>query len=142
MKVVLGSDKYGFELKNHIKDFLIKKGYEVVDMSEEPSKDFVDSTKKVAQVVKADKEARGILFDKTGAGSFIIGCKIPKIIIAELSEERTAYMTRIHNNATIITLGQEIVGKCLAENIVKEFLQTDYASGRHQVRVDMLNAMC
>ncbi|PMB85162.1 galactose-6-phosphate isomerase subunit LacA [Dolosicoccus paucivorans] len=142
MRVILGADKEGLELKNSVKNYLEEKGYEVVDKSENPSENFVASTSAVTSEILKDDEARGILFDKYGAGSFITATKVKGIVVAEVSEERSAYMTREHNNARIITLGQDIVGKGLANNIVKAFIDANYDGGRHQVRVDMLNAMC
>ena len=141
MKIILGADKDGFNLKNTITKYLKENNYQVIDMSEEASEDFVDSTVKVAREVLKDENNRGILFDLTGAGSFITACKIKGIIAAEVSEERSRYMTREHNNAKIITMGSGIVGELIAKNIVKEFLKAEYAGGRHQIRVDMLNAM-
>lgn len=67
--------------------------------------------------------------------------KVKGMVAAEVSDERSAYMTREHNNARMITIGSEIVGEGLAKNIVKEFLAADYDGGRHQIRVDMLNKM-
>jgi len=59
-----------------------------------------------------------------------------------VSDERSAYMTRSHNNARMITMGAEIVGDTLAKNVAKEFVNGHYDGGRHQIRVDMLNKMC
>ena len=67
--------------------------------------------------------------------------KVKGMVVAEVSDERTAYMTREHNNARMITLGAKIVGEELATNIVRDFLNGKYAAGRHQIRVDMLNKM-
>lgn len=64
------------------------------------------------------------------------------MIAANVSDERTAYMTRSHNNSRIITMGYKIVGEELAKNISKEFVLGKYDAGRHQIRVDMLNKMC
>lgn len=83
----------------------------------------------------------GIAIDGYGAGSFITAAKIKGMVVAEVSDERSAYMTREHNNSRMITLGSKIVGEELALNIVKEFLQANYDGGRHQIRVDMLNKM-
>lgn len=142
MKVYLGSDEKGFPLKETVKKHLEAKAYDVVDLTPEPAEDFVDSTVKVAQEVLADDSARGLLFDEFGVGSFIAGAKIKGAIVAEVSDERSAYMTREHNNTKIITLGSELLGDTLAKNIVDAFLDADYDGGRHQIRVDMLNAMC
>lgn len=142
MKVILGADKDGMQLKEVIKQYLQTNKIDFEDLSETPSIDFVESTTKVAQQILADDNARGILFDRYGAGSYISATKIKGIIAAEVSDERSAYMTREHNNSKIITLGEQIVGHELAENIVDAFLSADYDGGRHQIRVDMLNAMC
>ncbi|RUR38849.1 galactose-6-phosphate isomerase subunit LacA [Clostridium perfringens] len=141
MRVVIGSDKEGMELKNMIKCYLLENNFEVIDKSEESSEDFVESTVAIAKDVLENKGSLGIAFDGYGAGSFMVATKIKGIIAAEVSDERSAYMTREHNNSSIITIGSKIVGSELALNIVKEFLQASYDGGRHQIRVDMLNKM-
>ncbi|MDK0863930.1 galactose-6-phosphate isomerase subunit LacA [Clostridium perfringens] len=141
MRVVIGSDKEGMELKNMIKCYLLVNNFEVIDKSEEASEDFVESTVAIAKDVLENKGSLGIAFDGYGAGSFMVATKIKGIIAAEVSDERSAYMTREHNNSSIITIGSKIVGSELALNIVKEFLQASYDGGRHQIRVDMLNKM-
>lgn len=141
MRVIIGSDKEGMELKNMIKCYLLENNFEVIDKSEEASEDFVESTVAIAKDVLENKGSLGIAFDGYGAGSFMVATKIKGIIAAEVSDERSAYMTREHNNSSIITIGSKIVGSELALNIVKEFLQASYDGGRHQIRVDMLNKM-
>ena len=141
MRVVIGSDKEGMELKNMIKCYLLENNFEVIDKSEEASEDFFESTVAIAKDVLENKGSLGIAFDGYGAGSFMVATKIKGIIAAEVSDERSAYMTREHNNSSIITIGSKIVGSELALNIVKEFLQASYDGGRHQIRVDMLNKM-
>ncbi|MDU7955782.1 MAG: galactose-6-phosphate isomerase subunit LacA [Clostridium perfringens] len=141
MRVVIGADKEGMELKNMIKCYLLENNFEVIDKSEEASEDFVESTVAIAKDVLENKGSLGIAFDGYGAGSFMVATKIKGIIAAEVSDERSAYMTREHNNSSIITIGSKIVGSELALNIVKEFLQASYDGGRHQIRVDMLNKM-
>lgn len=141
MRVVLGSDTAGMELKEIIKEYLIEKNYEVVDVSENPSTDFIESTLALTKELSFHEDSLGILFDAYGAGSFMAATKVKGMIVAEVSDERSAYMTRGHNNARIITLGAEIVGAGLAKSIVSAFLSGTYDGGRHQVRVDMLNKM-
>ncbi|EHK2346037.1 galactose-6-phosphate isomerase subunit LacA [Clostridium perfringens] len=141
MRVVIGSDKEGMELKNMIKCYLLENNFEVIDKSEEASEDFFESTVAIAKDVLENKGSLGIAFDGYGAGSFMVATKIKGIIAAEVSDERSAYMTREHNNSSIITIGSKIVGSELALNIVKEFLEASYDGGRHQIRVDMLNKM-
>lgn len=140
MKVILGSDVDGNELKNYIKNYLLENGYDVIDKSE--NKDFIETTYAVAQTVLSDDDSLGIVFDAYGAGSFMVATKIKGMIAAEVSDERSAYMTRGHNNSRIITIGSKIVGTEVAKNIVKGFLTAGYDGGRHQIRVDMLNKMC
>lgn len=141
MKIIIGSDEQGMKLKEPIKEYLLKKGFEVVDKSETASTDFIESTLAVATDVLAEEGSLGIAFDGYGAGSFMTATKVKGMVAAEVSDERSAYMTREHNNARMITIGSEIVGEGLAKNIVKEFLAADYDGGRHQIRVDMLNKM-
>lgn len=141
MRVVIGSDEQGMALKEAIKAYLITEGYEIVDQSEVAAVDFVESTLAVAKTVLSDEDSLGIVFDGYGAGSFMTACKVKGMVVAEVSDERSAYMTREHNNARMITIGSEIVGEELAKNIAKEFLKAHYDGGRHQIRVDMLNKM-
>lgn len=142
MKVIIGSDKEGFALKETIKDYLLAENYEVVDVSEQATSNFIESTLKITKELLADKNSMGIAFDGYGAGSFMVATKVKGIVAAEVSDERSAYMTREHNNASLITIGSEISGPGITKNIVREFLAANYDGGRHQIRVDMLNAMC
>lgn len=142
MKVYLTSDKEGLELKNFIKNH-ISESYEVVDLAADGFDDFVDASTAIVEALNYGKsQDLGIAFDAYGVGSFMTSSKFKGMIVAEISDERSAYMTRQHNNTKLITLGNEIVGKGLAANIVDEFLKASYDGGRHQVRVDMLNEMC
>ncbi len=142
MKIVLGADAQGTNLKNIIKEHLLKKNIEVLDLTNDDKLDFVDSTQRVAKEVLLKKDSLGIVFDAYGEGSFIVATKIKNMIAAIVSEERTAYMTREHNNSRLISIGSEIVGIQLAKNIVDEFIKANYSAGRHQIRIDMLNKMC
>lgn len=141
MQVILGADRDGTQMKDMIHDYLKEQGYEVVDTTGTKSLDFIDSAVRVVNKIRENEEAFGILFDRYGAGSFMAATKHEGIIAAEVSDERSAYMTREHNNARIITVGSGIVGPDLAKNIVDAFLTSHYEGGRHQIRVDMLNKM-
>lgn len=140
MTIVIGADQAGTRLKDLIKDYLDGQGHQVVDVSN--GSDFVDTTLAVAQEVNKAEGNLGIVIDAYGAGSFMVATKIKGMVAAEVSDERSAYMTRGHNNSRMITLGAEIVGDELAKNIVQGFVTADYDGGRHQIRVDMLNKMC
>ncbi|VTS24798.1 Galactose-6-phosphate isomerase, LacA subunit [Streptococcus pseudoporcinus] len=142
MAIIIGADKAGTELKEVIKDYLKEGKYEVVDVCENEVRDFVDTTLAVSKEVNASEDNLGIVIDAYGVGSFMVATKIKGMVVAEVSDERSAYMTRGHNNARIITLGSEISAPGIAKNIVKGFVEGEYDGGRHQVRVDMLNKMC
>jgi len=119
MAIVIGADAAGLRLKEVVKDFLEKENFHVVDVTAE-GQDFVDVT--LAPVM--------------------VATKIKGMVAAEVSDERSAYMTRGHNNSRMITMGAQLVGDELAKNIAKGFVNGKYDGGRHQIRVDMLNKMC
>ena len=104
--------------------------------------DFVQATLTVVDSVRKSDDHFGIVIDAHGVGPFMVATKIKGIIAAVVSDERSAYMTRSHNNSRIITLGSEILGDTLAKQIVQGFLEGEYDGGRHQIRVDMLNKLC
>ena len=123
MTIIIGSDVDGKRLKELIKDYLEDNDYDVLDVTEGKDLDFVDSTVSVAKEVQKSDDNLGIAIDAYGAGSFIVATKIKGMIAAEVSDERSAYMTRSHNNARMITMGAEIVGDTLAKNVAKRICQ-------------------
>lgn len=141
MNVIIGADLNGTRLKDLIKNFLVDNGFSVIDITED-GYDFVDITLSVVKEVEKSNDNLGIVIDSYGVGPFMVATKVKGIIAANVSDERSAYMTRGHNNSRIITMGSEIVGDELAKNIVKNFVTGNYDGGRHQIRVDMLNKMC
>ena len=141
MVFVIGSDPAGKDLKEIIIQFLSENSYEVIDVTGNDPVDFVDASVAGLREVRKSDDCYGIIVDAFGAGPFMTVTRIKGVIAAEVSDERTAYMTRSHNNARIITLGSEITGPAMAKNIVKSFAEGSYDGGRHQVRVDMLNHM-
>ena len=141
MSVIIGADAAGIRLKEVVKEYLEAEGFQVVDVTEE-GQDFVDVTLAVAKEVKQAEDNLGIVIDAYGAGPFMVATKIKGMVAAEVSDERSAYMTRGHNNSRMITMGAQIVGDQLAKNIAKGFVNGKYDGGRHQIRVDMLYKMC
>ena len=141
MAIVVGADAAGIRLKEVVKEYLEAEGFQVVDVTEE-GQDFVDVTLAVAKEVKQAEDNLGIVIDAYGAGPFMVATKIKGMVAAEVSDERSAYMTRGHNNSRMITMGAQVVGDQLAKNIAKGFVNGKYDGGRHQIRVDMLNKMC
>ena len=141
MSVIIGADAAGIRLKEVVKEYLEAEGFQVVDVTEE-GQDFVDVTLAVAKEVKQAEDNLGIVIDAYGAGPFMVATKIKGMVAAEVSDERSAYMTRGHNNSRMITMGAQIVGDQLAKNIAKGSVNGKCDGGRHQIRVDMLNKMC
>ena len=141
MRVVIASDAEGMSLKEIIKDVLIADGHEVVDYSEEPAADLVDSALAVAHDLLEHEDSLGFAFDGYGVGSYMAATRMKGMVAANISDERSAYMTREHNNCRMVCMGPKVVGPEVATKIAREFLAADYAAGRHQIRVDMLNKM-
>lgn len=141
MRVVIASDADGMSMKESIKEMLIADGHEVVDYSETPAADFVDSATAVAKDLLEHKDSQGFAFDKYGVGSYMAAVKMKGMVVANISDERSAYMTREHNGSRMVTMGPGVAGTEVAKKIAREFLRAQYAGGRHQIRVDMLNKM-
>lgn len=141
MKVVLGSDYEGFALKEKIKQYLQKNDYEVIDVTKNSRLDFVAASLAVTQTVLKNHYPKAIMVDRYGVGSAMASNKVKGMVTANVNDERTAHMTAMHNGAKAISLGSDIVGEQLAYSIVQRYLDTDYAGGRHQVRLDMLEKM-
>lgn len=141
MKIAIGADKKGYYLKEVIKKNLEEQGVEVIDVAPEGAEDFVDSSLGVTRVVLDEEAEKGIMIDEYGVGSFMASNKVKGMITANVSDENSARMTREHNSAKAISLGSGIVGETLALALANAYVHADYAAGRHQVRVDMMNKM-
>ena len=141
MKIALGSDHAGFELKEKIKQYLLKQGgIEVIDKGTN-SKESVDYPKYGHAVAKSvvDKEVDfGILVCATGIGISIAANKIKGIRAANCTNTTMARLTRGHNDANILALGSRVVGEFVAFDIVDEFLSASFEGGRHKIRVDQI----
>ncbi|NLL30172.1 MAG: ribose 5-phosphate isomerase B [Clostridiales bacterium] len=140
MKIALGSDHGGFELKEAIKKFLTTEGYEIKDFGSNSTEscDYPDYALPVAEAVARKEFDFGILICGTGIGIGIAANKVPGIRAALCSDTFSAHATREHNNANILTLGQRVVGEGLALDIVNTFLNTKFQGERHQNRIDKI----
>lgn len=140
MKIAVGSDHGGVELKEEIKKFLNDEGYEFKDFGTNSTEscDYPDYALPVAEAVAAKEYDLGILICGTGIGIGIVANKVPGIRAALCSDTFSAHATREHNNANILTLGQRVVGPGLAIDIVKTFLNTEFEGERHQKRIDKI----
>lgn len=140
MKIYIGSDHGGFELKEVIKKYLKEEGYNVEDMGtyNEDSVDYPDYGFKVGQAVVNDKDSLGIVFCGTGIGISIAANKVQGIRCGLCSDVFSAEMAKKHNNANVIALGGRVTGKDLGKRIVKAWLDEEFEGGRHSRRVDKI----
>jgi ribose 5-phosphate isomerase B len=136
MKLAIGSDHAGFHLKNRIRDVLRSEGHDVEDVGAETpeSSDYPDYAAIVGRSVASGAAERGILVCGTGAGICIAANKVPGIRAAAVSEPVTARLTRSHNDANIICIGERIIGPEVALDIVHTFLETPFSQGERHVR--------
>lgn len=143
MKIAVGCDHGGLILKNLAKDVLQKQGFEVIDMGTytTDSVDYPDFAAKVAQAVVSGEVERGILVCGTGIGISIAANKVKGIRAALCHDVFSAAMSREHNNANILCLGERVIGPGLAELIIKTWLQTEFQGGRHACRVDKIMSL-
>jgi len=141
MKIALGSDHGGFQLKETIKEFLDSLGMEHKDFGtiNEDSVDYPDFALDVAKAVAAGEYDKGILVCGTGIGIGIAANKVTGIRAAICGDVFSAKASREHNNANILSLGQRVIGPGLALEIVKAWLTTEFAGGRHQRRIDKIS---
>ncbi|WP_029759334.1 ribose 5-phosphate isomerase B [Fusobacterium nucleatum] len=139
MKIALGADHGGYELKEKIKQYLAKKdGIEVIDFgtNSTESVDYPKYGHLVAKSVVEKKVDFGILVCGTGIGISIAANKMKGIRAANCTNTTMARLARQHNDANILALGARIVGDVLALDIVDEFLVSSFEGGRHQRRVE------
>ena len=136
--VALGSDHGGFALKEMLKRYLTEElGYRVRDVgtSSETACDYPDFAVKVAEAVASGECSRGVMIDGAGIGSSMAANRVPGILAACCHDVRTVLNSREHNRANVLTLGAGVVGRGLARQMVRVWLETEFAGGRHERRV-------
>lgn len=143
MKIAIGNDHIGVELKEHIKKYLEDKNYTVVDYGTNSTErcDYPVYGKKVADAVADGECDFGILICGTGVGISLAANKVKGIRAVVCSEPYSAKLSRQHNNTNIVAFGARVIGSATAEMIVDEFLNAEFEGGRHQRRVDMISAI-
>ncbi len=141
MKIAIGSDHAGYDLRKIVIDHLDSKGVEVQDAGTytNDSTHYPIYAQKVAKAVTAGEVDFGILICGTGVGIGISANKIPGIRCAPVSDCYSARMARAHNNANILALGGRVLGFGLAIEIVDTWLSQEFEGGRHQTRVDLIS---
>jgi ribose 5-phosphate isomerase B len=141
--VAIGSDHAGFELKEFLKPYLLEWGYGVLDVGTDSTApvDYPDFAQAVGQKVSSGEASRGIMVDGAGIGSAIVANKVRGVRAAMCYDKATARNSREHNDANVLTLGARMIPAELAREIVFLWLETPFAGGRHQKRIDKITAM-
>lgn len=143
MKIVIGSDHVGFELKQIIKDYVEELGHEVVDFGTNSNKrtNYPTYGKKVAEGVVSGNYDAGILICGTGVGISLAANKVNGARAVVCSEPYSAELSKRHNNTNILAFGARVIGPELAKMIVSVWLNAEFEGGRHEQRVEMLTAI-
>lgn len=141
--VAIGSDHAGYPLKEELLKVLREDGYEIKDFGTFTleSVDYPDIAVAVASAVAKGDFDKGIILCGTGIGVSIAANKVKGIRAAVTSDTFSARMSRAHNDANCICMGARVVGPGLAYDIAKTFLETDFEGGRHERRVNKINAL-
>jgi ribose 5-phosphate isomerase B len=143
MKISLGSDHAGFRYKEKVKELLVSLGHEVKDcgtFSEEPV-DYPLFIRPAAEAVARGECERDIVFGGSGNGEAMVANKVHGVRCALCWNEESARLSRQHNDANVLSVGERLIPKDLALSIVRIWLETGFDGGRHARRVAMLNAM-
>jgi ribose 5-phosphate isomerase B len=143
MKISLGTDHAGFRYKEKVKQLLGELGHEVTDFgtfSEEPV-DYPLFIRPAAEAVARGECNRGIVFGGSGNGEAMAANKVHGVRCALCWNEESARLSRQHNDANVLSIGERMIPEDLALKIVRVWLETPFEGGRHQKRVEQLNAM-
>jgi ribose 5-phosphate isomerase B len=143
MQIGLACDHGGFELKEELKTFLRSMGVDSIDMGtfSEDSVDYPDFGILVAEKVSRKELEKGILICGTGIGMSIVANKFPGVRAALANDLYSSRFSREHTDANILVIGGRIVGRDLAKEIVKIWLETPFAGGRHKRRLEKIEAL-
>jgi ribose 5-phosphate isomerase B len=140
MKIAIGSDHRGFEVKRRLVPLLQAMSHEVLDMGTDGSDsvDYPDFAFQVASAVSEGRAERGILICGTSIGMCIAANKVKGVRAAPCHDSITAEMSRRHNDANVLCLSADLLGEELIERMVRIWLQTEFEGGRHARRVEKI----
>ena len=143
MKVAVGCDHAGFELKARVVETLRQLGAEVQDLGthDRQSVDYVDYGRLVAEAVARGAVDRGVAICGSGVGMSIVANKVDGVRAALCSDAHVARLSREHNDANVLCLGARLTGEALAAVIVRAFFEATFSGGRHARRVARIAAM-
>lgn len=140
MKIGIGSDHGGFELKEQVKAYLVSLGHEIIDCGcfSKDSCDYPVMAQAVASKVSNGEFERGVLICTTGIGMSISANRFRNVRAALVTNEDMCKMTRLHNNANILVMGAKYTSFDQAKQYVDIFLNTDFEGGRHERRINLI----
>jgi ribose 5-phosphate isomerase B len=140
VKVAIASDHAGFRLKQFLKGTLdaLDVSYDDLGTFDEQSVDYPDYGLKVATAVAAGEYDRGVLVCGTGLGMCITANKVPGVRAVTAHDVFSARMSRAHNDANVLTMGERIVGEGVAADVLQAWLRAEFEGGRHAKRVDKM----
>lgn len=143
MKIAVASDHAGFELKSRVSSALRDAGHEVDDFGtdSEQSVDYPDFAEPAARAVADGDAERAVLVCGSGVGVAIVANKVDGVRAVHAHDPDEAAMSRMHNDANVLTLGERTTSPDAAVEIVNSFLATGFEGGRHQRRVDKIGAV-
>ena len=143
MRIAMGSDHAGYQLKEAVKERLEAEGHEVVDVGadSEESTDYPPYAAKASRLVAEGEAERGVLVCGSGVGVSIVANKVRGVRAVNAHDPEEAEMSRRHNDANVLTLAGRRLSTEQAEPIVETFLTTEFEGGRHQRRVDGIGSV-
>lgn len=143
MRVYLGADHAGFQLKEYVESSLAALGHEVTDVGThaEDSVDYPDFAAMVGEAVADGRADVGVLVCGTGLGMAIAANKVEGVRAIQASDPEMARMARLHNDANVITLPGRYITPTQADEVLAAFLGTDFEGGRHQKRIDKIHGI-
>jgi ribose 5-phosphate isomerase B len=144
MKIVLATDHAGFELKNHVKDYLLKEKYQVEDFGAyeyNAADDYPDFIIPAARVVASSKNTFGIIFGGSGQGEAMAANRVKGVraVVYYDGPKRIIKLSRKHNNANVLSLGARFISKDKAIEIIDLWLKTPFEGERHLKRIKKLD---
>lgn len=140
MRIAIGADHAGFELKEHVKGVLEAEGHEVIDLGTDSTEpvDYPPICSGVAREVVKGNAERGIVIGGSGQGEQLAANKVRGARASLCNDLYTARFARLHNDANVLSMGARVVGVGLADEIVKVWFATEFEGGRHARRVEQL----
>ena len=143
MRIALAADHAGYVLKDELAGWLREQGHEVSDLgtNSADSVDYPEYGARLARAISSGEAERGIAVCGSGIGIAVAVNREPKCRCAQVNEPLSAELARTHNDANVLALGARLIGSDMARACVVAFLETEFARGRHQRRVDQLSQL-